>query len=355
MKHARSHTMKKYNGNGLLDFFTKNRTQKKTHKKMKCGPMFVGKGVDGETCYTKKILQKIKMAYNRSHENKITTNRPDLILDTLKLRLKTVCPREDCWLKLLPESQQNFLQQRVFRPFHPKEWNDNPKEWLSNFDILKVLKQYEQSDDEFEFLGPSPIDFDKKIPDNSSNTKCVWSEICNFQLSKYIKKGTKKIGMVFNLDDHDESGSHWVSLYIDIPHKIIFYFDSALNDTPPEIEVLAQRILDQASRLTTSTTKPVVEGQRPSDQASRLTTSTTKPVVEGQTFVYQKNTVQHQFSNSECGMYSLFFLITLITEKWGGEGKPMSISACLQRFKTQRIPDKVVAKFREHYFNSPNI
>ena len=130
--------------------------------------------------------------------------------------------------------------------------------------------------------------------------------------------------MVFNLDEHDESGSHWVSLYVDIPHKIIFYFDSALNDTPPEIEVLAQRVLEQAKQL-------------------------------GLSFAYQKNTVQHQFSNTECGMYSLFFLITLITEKWGGEGKQMSIPSCLQRFKSQRIPDKIVSKFREHYFNSPNI
>ena len=325
MRHARAHTMKKYNGNGLLDFFTKNRSQtKKIHQKMKCGPMFMGKGIKGETCYTKKILQKIKMAYNRSHENKINTNEPHMILDELKLRLKKICPREDCWLKLLPESQQTFLQQRVFRPFHPKEWNNNPDEWLSNFDILKVLKQYEQSDDDFEFLGPSPIDFDKRIPNGLSKTKCVWSEICNFQLSSYIKKGTKKIGMVFNLDEHDESGSHWVSLYVDIPHKIIFYFDSALNDTPPEIEVLAQRVLEQAKQL-------------------------------GLSFAYQKNTVQHQFSNTECGMYSLFFLITLITEKWGGEGKQMSIPSCLQRFKSQRIPDKIVSKFREHYFNSPNI
>jgi len=287
---------------------------------LNCGPMVDGKNVNGGTCYTKKILQKIKMAYNQSHPDKIKTSNPLTILDELKTRLKDECASENCWLKLLPPSQRIFLEQRVFRPFHPKEWNDNPREWLSNFDILKVLKQYEQSYPEFEFLGPCPIDFDKKLNDQ----KCVCSEICKFQLSNYIKKGTKKIGMIFNLDDHDEAGSHWVSLYIDISHKIIFYFDSALNDIPPEIDVLAQRILKQATNIQ-------------------------------ETYTYKQNKIQHQFSNTECGMYALFFLITLITEKWGGNGKRTTVPQCLQKISNHRIHDKVVEKFRNYYFNRPVI
>ena len=41
-------------------------------------------------------------------------------------------------------------------------WESNPKEWLSSDEILEVMKQYEHSHPEFVFLGPSPIDFEKK-------------------------------------------------------------------------------------------------------------------------------------------------------------------------------------------------
>jgi hypothetical protein len=297
------------------------RTKKRNSTRMSCSPMVAGQTATPTTCYTKDILLKIRDAYNRTHpsDKHISEHRVDAVLDALQQRLKTTCVKEDCWLELLPYQQRKYISEHIFAPNQPKEWLNNPSEWLSNFDILGVLRQYEMAFPTFEFLGPSPMDFDKKL----SKAGCVWDEICHFQLSKYMKKGTKKIGMSFNLDDHDEAGSHWVSLYIDIPNKLIFYLDSALNSTPPEIEVLVERIREQAEKL----------GWGKMD--------------------YQKNTVQHQFSNTECGMYSLFFFVTLITEKWGGVGASMTIPTCLRRFLSQRIPDKMVAQFRNRYFNLP--
>ena len=297
------------------------RRTKKRSSHMSCSPMVAGQTAAPTTCYTKDILLKIRDAYNRTHssDKHITERRPDALLNALQTRLKSTCAKEDCWLELLPYHQRKYISEQIFAPNQPKEWANNPSEWLSNFDILGVLRQYELAFPEFEFLGPSPMDFDKKL----SKAGCVWDEICHFQLSKYVKKGTKKIGLSFNLDDHDEAGSHWVSLYVDIPHKLIFYFDSALNNTPPEIEVLVERIRAQAEKL----------GWGKMD--------------------YQKNKIQHQFSNTECGMYSLFFFVTLVTEKWGGMGTTsIAVPASLRRFLSRRIPDKVVAQFRHHYFNN---
>ena len=47
----------------------------------------------------------------------------------------------------------------TFTPYKPTEWEKNPVEWLSNFDILNVLKQYEEKYSDFKFIGPTPIDF----------------------------------------------------------------------------------------------------------------------------------------------------------------------------------------------------
>ena len=49
---------------------------------------------------------------------------------------------------------------------------------------------------------------------------------------------TEQQGISFNLDPHYKSGSHWVSLYVHIPKKIIYYFDSNGDKTPKEIKKL---------------------------------------------------------------------------------------------------------------------
>ena len=41
------------------------------------------------------------------------------------------------------------------------------------------------------------------------------SNLCKFDLKEHLSKGEDKIGVVFNTDDHDEPGEHWVSMYID--------------------------------------------------------------------------------------------------------------------------------------------
>ena len=49
---------------------------------------------------------------------------------------------------------------------------------------------------------------------------------------------------------------------------------------------------------------------------------------------------QHQETNTECGMYCLYFIISLIQNK-----HPVSY------FKNHRISDDRVEKLREEYFN----
>lgn len=299
---------------------TKPRKFRKTRKfkKMNCSPLVKGKTALNETCFTNDTLFKLRDAYNRHHLNTPIKNRhPREIWIKLKEQMNQ-CETEDCWLSELPENERRYLDKKVFAPDQPPEWKKNKNEWLSNYDIFDVLHQYEETYKNFELLGPTAIDFDAKL----EGDKCVTEEICRISLSELVKRGIDKIGIVFNLDKHNEPGSHWTSMFIDLKAQIIFYFDSAANETPPEIENLRDRLIKQGQELSS-------------------------PV---RFKYYQNYPHNHQNSNTECGMYSLFFIITMLTEKID-DSKPISLKQRLRLFKQKKIPDSHVENYREIYFN----
>lgn len=299
-----------------------NKTKKNKTKKMNCSPAVKNKTISNETCYTSDILMKIRDEYNKNHlENeKIKSNNPKIVWTTLHERL-VKCEKEDCWLKEIKDIKlRKEIDDYIFAPDSPPIWNKNPNEWLSNIDILNVLKQYQKSYKNFLFLGPSPIDFDSHLLEH--NNKCVEVDICSLSIKEQLKNNKTKIGIIFNLDKHNERGSHWVSLFIDLEEHFIFYFDSAGQSIPKEINVLKNRIIKQGSELQT-------------------------PIH----FKYYNNKgVYHQRGNTECGMYSLFFIITMLTSETEFK-KNMSLKTKLQLFRKKRIPDKYVEKYRKIYFN----
>ena len=303
----------------------KSKHSRKTRKnaRLNCSPIVAGKTVSTETCMTGDILQKIKSEYNHTHrENPIKEQQPKAILRELRKRLNQ-CSQEDCWLRQIKdESLRKKLDKYIFAPKHPKEWKYNPNEWLSNYDIFNVLTQWEDAYPEFEFIGPTFIDFDAPRTENQQNSECVERELCKFSLKDQIKKGFKKIAIVFNLDKHTQSGSHWVSLWIDIKDGYIFYFDSAGAKIPVEIMRLVSRIRSQGKSLK-------------------------KPI---QFRFYENHPMEHQYGNTECGMYSLFFIITMLTDETE-DRKFRGWKEKIQFFKKHRIPDKYAENLRWKYFN----
>ena len=61
-------------------------------------------------------------------------------------------------------------------------------EWLTSIDILNVMRQHEKIDRHFEFIGPSPIDYDH----HKAYGECVWEELCKFSLAENLRKGKNK-------------------------------------------------------------------------------------------------------------------------------------------------------------------
>ena len=288
-------------------------------KTMNCNPSVKGKTPIAGTCLTNDALHKLKVAYNKENPStKIASTGPRQIWKDLKIRM-TKCTREDCWLSVITDARQREeLDEQLFAPDMPKEWKHKPNTWLSNYDIIAVLKQYEESHKNFKMIGPTPIDFDAKPSDRGG--KCVWQELCTFSLKHCLDEGKTKIGMIFNLDKHDQGGSHWVSLFLDLDESFMFFLDSAGETTPSEVKVLVDRIVEQGKGI-------------------------------GKTFkVYENHPLEHQLGNTECGVYSLFFIITMLTGEV--EGKKLStLQDKVQFFLKKRIPDKYVHKYRKVYFN----
>jgi hypothetical protein len=184
----------------------------------------------------------------------------------------------------LSEKKKTELRTMYLRPRRPKEWRKKPNMWLDNFNIQHVMEQYEVAYPWFHFLGVFPIDF--SIPDpyrQNGKVQCLNQELCALEVKKEYQRGIRGIGMVFNLDPHDKGGSHWVALWIDIHEMeekgriLAGYFDSYGYEVPEMIGRLMRSLQLQVKEC-----------------------------------VLGYNARRFQYGGSECGMFSIYFLICMI-------------------------------------------
>ena len=275
-----------------------------SYKKRMCGPRNK-MDVNGFSCYTNNILYRLKEIWNKNHPtNKIHTNEPLKIWKEYQYNIGGLCDNEECWLKKVEQNRELKSQNNVFATPKPKYEDKN--EWLSNIDIADVLKKYEKVYHCFEFLGPTPIDYDTKY--NSGGFVC--NKIANFNLNDFISRGKNKIGVIFNLDKHNQGGSHWVCMFINIRQRFIFYFDSVGVKPPNQVVKLINRIVEQGKRLT-------------------------EPIL----FNVEINKIQHQKKNNECGVYCLFVVTTLLED-----------TKTYQDFNNERYPDDDIYELRSVFF-----
>jgi hypothetical protein len=289
-----------------------HRISKKVENNMKCNPAVSDKQkiADG-SCISVEIAKKIK---------EVVPNEAEVIRD---------CDADDkCIVDSIPDkSVKSFVEKHAFAPKQPATWKKNKNTWLSNFDISDVMKQYEDADKyrDFFFHNPTYKDFDKKVGANS----CVSDEICQFSLAEHVANGKRKFGFVFNLANHTQPGSHWIALYIDIDDEFAFFFNSTGEKIPTEVSALVKRIQKQASTIVKPGTNP------------------TRPY---KIKLHTNYNYDHQEGNTECGMYALFFIITMLTNKHD-EVEFKSLREKTNFFKKYKIEDGFVEKLRSEYFN----
>ncbi len=177
--------------------------------------------------------------------------------------------------------------QRAFRPKHPEAWLRNPRAWLSNFDIAAVMRQYEEAVPGFRFPGVFPSDFSAPDPAApSSQPRCVSASMCALSVAGLLRQGVRHVGIVFNLDTHDGRGSHWTGLYIGLdparPDRYgAWYYDSTAEPPMAGMDAFMRRVLREAAAAFPSAPPPT----------------------------YWRNRTRKQFKNTECGVFSMFFII----------------------------------------------
>jgi len=234
-----------------------------------------------KTCYSKESLVKIANMWNKENKNKnpiiiFNKSKKSLWLQ-IQERLNSACKKDEyCW------SKQNFvkkikditIEMYTFKPEYPKTWYKNKYTWLNTYDIYYVMKQYEKANDDFVFLGPIPSDCPTKI-------QC---ELSKLDLIGMKKAGINKIGIIYNLDISTQSGSHWVAMYIDNKNNEINYYDSYGSMPTYLIDKFIKKVVEQYKK---------------------------NKIIP--TVIY--NDKRHQWKNSECGVYSMNFILERISGK----------------------------------------
>jgi hypothetical protein len=226
-----------------------------------------------KSCYSKDSLIKIAQTWNQNNSNKIIYENKSKksIWDQIQKNLQSSCNRDEkCWKKqeFIKKMKNVEIEMYTFKPKYPNEWLKDKYTWLNTYDIYYVMKQYEKANDDFVFLGPIPSDCPVKI-------NC---ELSKLDIMKMKKNGINKIGIIYNLDVSTGPGTHWTGLYIDNKKNEINYYDSYGSKPTPLISKFIKKIVDIYQN------------------------NNIKPTV-----IY--NDTRHQYAGSECGMYSMNFVL----------------------------------------------
>ena len=280
---------------------------KKVDPDMKCAP---GKKYTNGSCFTHDSLKKIVESYNQRNTKKINTNlSKDQLVDELETKLSDKCSDQICWLRLdfVKQLDNEDIETNTFRPKGPSK----KYEWLSTTHINDVVEQYQQTHKEFLFLGAVPYDFDD-LPILG---------ISDLKFDELEKQGKTKLGIVFNLDEHYKEGSHWVALFTNLSENQIYFFDSLGRKPMKRIRKFINRITKYLYNKKYNQRLPINDVVDKIKNLKSMPENKMKDLIKsnkylknllGGGFDIRYNNIQHQFENSECGVYSINFVIRLV-------------------------------------------
>ena len=269
-----------------------------------CSPERIVHHKSHGSCLSLQELQTVATIYNNNILDKKKLipqsmfNTTEKLVKALDQRFHKVCHghKDYCWLEqpLMKKTQVYNKLKDNYRPEKPQSWEADDRQWLNTLDILHVMKQYENSRQDkaskFKFLGVFPIDFAQQITPGV----CVARDMCNFNIISLISEGYDQAGIVFNLDKHNQPGSHWVAAYINLnpesPKFGLCYYDSA--GLKPRLMIM---------QFLTSVYKQMVDNF-PQDISKKI--------------VVKYNPTKQQFLNTECGIFSMTFLILCLEKQF---------------------------------------
>ena len=294
--------------------------------------------------FSKTSLIYLIDTWNKYKTDKITYRKTYTLAKLSQLlneKIKPVCDDKQywCWTGAISNIAKDtktkeiikMIESEDLRPEMPIEWYKNSREWLSNYDIEDVMKQYDKSPQhKYAFLGVFPIDFSEE----DKFGRCLYSQICSLDVKKYINKKISHLGLITNLDKHNQGGSHWTSTFIIIdPRNKCYgahYYDSNAIAIPAYVKKFIYNI---KKRLLVIYPK--------SD------------------FKITYNTTRHQRKNTECGMFSMThqirWLNSLLKYKKLNLPDPYKDEAFLKCITNDKnITDDVMTESRKYLYR-PNL
>ena len=243
-------------------------------------------------------IENLRKVYNKEHSSETPIPKSVDAWKEIRKRMHAKCKEG---------TLQCIAKEMIRKPRAPETWKSNPEEWLSSLDIDAVEKEFTKVFSNYYYVGAIPIDFDK----TSETGKCIVSSLCSLDIKSLYDKGYTQIGIIFNTDVSTGPGKHWIAVFCDIGPEYEYarmtYFDS--YSQPPEKEV--QRLMRRWKQQWDATNVHK----------------------KGMKLTY--NQTRHQYKDSECGMYCLYFHFCCLTDV------PME----------ERVPDDVVRSFRGVLFS----
>lgn len=279
--------------------------------------------IAGDVCSSDSILEHMKRFIEHQTGKPFVGNKTDVI--NMMTRLLNCDGTESCVLshpkfesvagyeKLKKEKETRMM------PYGPR---DNTA-LLDNNNIDNVLDAYTKKIPDFHHINFRMIDFALTEPHefkekyNSQPLEDVKSSLLTFLSPEFFNGSKKCMGVVLNTDVHTGGGIHWFALFFDFRNRnsiTLEYFNSSGNIPTEEVHSY------------------LITFQRKVCKAF----PTSKCTIE------RVSSVQLQNSQTECGVYSCYFVIS--------RAEGVSLNDFRNLSHTTGIPDSKMMEYRKQLF-----
>jgi hypothetical protein len=312
-------------------------------KRSQCGPT---RRDGGPTCFTLQELLAVAKTWNELCADpgatiKLGRNPSRMSVWSALLRAYAPVCRADetCWLedsslmKALRKKHPAVHHVLTHEAFKPKG-TEGRFDWLSDTDIVAVMRQYEKAFAalNFKFLGTWPSDHYHGRP------------------LPLAQIGRKRCAIIFNLDASHQKGSHWVAVFT--------HWDGDAPATPDRTrcaEVLARaqgsrwssldrQALDHCASKMESRSGPRLLTVEYFDSTGKDPNANIKRTLDDIVRAWPDrsrikiNDRVHQRGDSECGVYSMYYVLQRL------QGKTFA------DLHKRRIPDRSMNEYRGDLF-----
>ena len=217
---------------------------------------------DGISCLPTKYLKNIIYTYNEKNINnqiKYDNKKIDDKKYIINLLINKLGEDQLDWINIIEDNKMIKKYYKYFLPII----SDKKYEWLNTININEIFKRYEVIFPDFKFLGSVPCDY----------------YFDDLNINDLLKLGKTRFAVVYNTDNSRGPGQHWVAIFSDIEKKEIYYYNSVGEKPQKEFKKFIDIIIDQYKKINNGM------------------------------YLYKYNKKKHQYKGSECGVFSIYFII----------------------------------------------